>query len=219
MRLLIVGLYCFLALGASAQLTENRAHVWLRYGYGAVDNARYNHFGLSGEFILNRYVGLNYNFDLVYRTDSIRNFHTSVGALAGPPLILIGLLSTVDDDNVDNSDFNLGPLGALLGLVILAAPDGVSFHIPASYRWDISPYANVLGLDFVKNRSTGEHWLKYAMSFGVRSTFLTAGNVTLNGFVETRKVAGQGWSIGGGAGVGYAFGKKKDAGTEQLEFR
>jgi len=196
----------------NAQLTVGDGHVFAKYSYGVVDTARFSNYSISGEYFVNEYIGLNYNFDLLFRNDNIRQFHSSVGALAGPPLILIGVIASASNknntnNNPNNSNFNLGPLGILLGVLILVAPDGISFHIPVSYRWDISPYANVLGLDFVRNKNTNINQFKYAMSFGVKTTYLTYSHFTLNSFVETRKVAGMGWSLGGGFGLGYAIGQ------------
>ena len=209
MRTFILSLLIFFAVpNAQAQLTEGEGHVFVKYSYGGVDSARYHNYSVSGEYFVNPYLGLNYNFDLMFRNDNIRQFHSSVGALAGPPLILIGVISAASNSsNTDNSQFNLGALGALLGVLILIAPDGVSLHIPVSYKWDISPYANVLGIDYVRNKNTNHNTFKYAMSFGCKTTYLTYSHFTLNAFVETRKVATMGWSFGGGFGIGYAIGQ------------
>ncbi|HLP55289.1 MAG TPA: hypothetical protein VK151_09685 [Fluviicola sp.] len=218
MRTLILSLLIFFAVPtAQAQLTYGDGHVFAKYSYGIVDSARYHNYSVSGEFFVNEFIGLNYNFDLMFRNDNIRQFHSSVGALAGPPLILIGVISAAanndENDDTDDSQFNLGVLGALLGVLILVAPDGVSLHIPVSYKWDISPYANVLGIDFVRNKNTDQNKFKYAMSFGCKTTYLTYSNFTLNAFMETRKVAGMGWSFGGGFGVGYAIGQPLEDNT------
>jgi|GEM_PF-1114923 len=206
MKTFLLFLLLTLSVNVHAQLTSNKVHLFAKYSYGKVDSSAFHNYSVSGEYLINRYIGLNYNFDLMFRKDQLRQFHSSIGALAGPPLIAIGVFSAIASSaSTSNSEFNLGILGGVLGLIILAAPDGVSFHIPLSYKWDLSPYANVLGVDFIRNRNTNDYYFKYAMSFGVKTTFLTYSNVTLNAFTETRKVAGMGWSIGGGFGIGYAF--------------
>ncbi|MES2556743.1 MAG: hypothetical protein V4604_11365 [Bacteroidota bacterium] len=219
MRTFILSLIIFLSVpSVHAQLTEGDGHVFAKYSYGIVDSARYHNYSVSGEYFLNPYIGLNYNFDLMFRNDNIRQFHSSVGALVGPPLILIGIISAASNSNdTDDSQFNLGALGAILGVLILVAPDGVSFHIPVSYKWDISPYANVLGIDFVRNKNTNHNNFKYAMSFGCKTTYLTYSDFTLNAFVETRKVAGMGWSFGGGFGIGYAIGSPVEGNPNFIE--
>jgi len=194
-----------LPFSAESQLTSNKAHVFVKYGYGQVDTSTFHIYSLSGEYLVNRYIGLNYNFDLLFRRDQLRQFHSSIGALAGPPLIAIGVFSAIANTASSNSTFDLGILGGLLGLAILIAPDGVSFHIPVSYRWDISPYANVLGVDFIRDKNTNDTYFKYAMSFGAKTTYLQHDHFTLNAFAETRKVAGMGWSLGAGFGLGWTF--------------
>jgi hypothetical protein len=207
MRPILFSLISFFAAPfSSAQLTESyEGHVFAKYSYGIVDSANYHNYSVSGEYFVSPYIGLNYNFDLMFRSDQLRQFHTSIGALAGPPLIAIGVVSAVSNGDND-SDFNAGPLGILLGILILVAPDGVSFHVPIRYKWDISPYANVLGLDYVRDKGKDDSYFKYAMSVGLKTTYLAAGRFSLNTFVETRKVAGMGWSFGGGFGLGVALG-------------
>jgi hypothetical protein len=212
MRILFISLLLAAAPKVNAQLGQYyQGHIFAKYSYGIVDSANYHNYSISGEYFVNPYIGLNYNFDLMFRSDGLRQFHTSIGALAGPPLILIGIVSAASNDDDDlNSSFNLGPLGIALGILILAAPDGVSFHIPLSYKWDLSPYVNVLGLDYVRNRNTGDHKFKYAMSFGVKGSYLVVDRFTFSTFVETRKVAGMGWSLGGGFGLGIALGERSE---------
>jgi hypothetical protein len=214
-NLLLILLAASAITTAQAQLTYSDAHIYTKYTVGKLDTAVYNNFSIAGEYFVNEYIGLNYDFELQFRDDNVRHFHTSIGALAGPPLILIGAIATAsngsdgdddtDGDGVGDSDFNLGPLGILLGVAILIAPDGVTFHIPVSYKWDIAPYANVLGVDYVWRRNDFRHF-KYAMSFGVKGTYLLRDRYTLNLFAETRKVAGQKWGFGGGFGVGFVLG-------------
>jgi hypothetical protein len=48
-------------------------------------------------------------------------------------------------------------------------------------------------------------YIKYAASFGVKSTFWQSNGITLTTFIETRKVASLAWSFGGGIGIGYAW--------------
>lgn len=181
------------------QLNEKFINLTAKYSAGKIDTAIYNNFSFTGEIILHKYVGVNYNFDYLLRNDNVRHIHSSMGLLGGPILIGAGFSNLFDGDSTTRGTM------ILVGIVILALPDGVSFHIPAGYKVDVSPYANVLGLDFVKNRATNQTYLKYAASFGVKTTYLFNEKFTLAGFVETRKTAGMLWGIGGGIGIGIAF--------------
>lgn len=202
MRFLLIIVLLICTSLANAQFNQNTGHVWVKYSHGVIDSAQYNNFSASGEYLVNEYIGLNYNFDLSFRTDNVFQFHSSIGALAGPPLIVYGLLSS----STNNGQFNLGGLGTVLGILILIAPDGVSFHIPIGYNYDISPYANVIGCDIIRDRNIQKTYFKYAASFGVKGTFWQSNGFTLNTFVETRKVASLAWSFGGGFGIGYSWG-------------
>lgn len=190
----------------SAQLMDHKFHLYGRYGMGAVQNTSYNVVGLGAEILLKKSIGLNYNFDFQRRKDSINQFHTSMGILGAPVLFGIGLSKVTNGDTTSS-----GAFGILGGLLLLALPDGISYHFSPAYKWDLSPYANILGLDFIKDRKTNEFFLKYACSFGVKSTYIMNDLMTLTAYAETRQAARFGWGFGGGLGVGILIGKKQVA--------
>ena len=187
----------------SAQLMDHKFHLYGRYGFGGVQNTSFSIASLNGEILLKK-IGLNYNFDYQMRKDSINQFHTSMGILGAPVLFGIGLSNAVDGDSTSS-----GAFGILGGLLLLVLPDGVSYHYSPAYKWDLSPYANILGLDFIKDKKTDEFYLKYACSFGVKSTYIISDLITVTGFVETRQAARFGWGFGGGLGLGVLLGKKE----------
>jgi hypothetical protein len=201
-------IFSFIIFKFSAQYTEQSFHLSARFSAGKVDTAFYQNYSIAGEIILENRLGLNYSFDFVHRNDNINQFHAPAGLLGGPLLMGLGIASWLaagDDDGDGEKDANFGGLGILGGLLVLALPDGVSYHFPIKYNWDIAPYANVLGIDRVWNNNTGNKYWRYAASFGTKVTYWQPSNLTFNGFFETRKVAGMGWSIGGGVGIGYTF--------------
>jgi len=187
----------------SAQLMDHKFHLYGRYGFGGVQNTSFSIASLNAEILLKK-IGLNYNFDYQMRKDSINQFHTSMGILGAPVLFGIGLSNAVDGDSTSS-----GAFGILGGLLLLVLPDGVSYHYSPAYKWDLSPYANILGLDFIKDKKTDEFYLKYACSFGVKSTYIISDLITVTGFVETRQAARFGWGFGGGLGLGVLLGKKE----------
>jgi hypothetical protein len=203
----LILLFTSLTFESVAQLTDHKFHLYGRAGIGSVQSVMYNSYSLNAEFMFKNKFGINYNFDYLTRQDNLRNIHLTMGMLGAPVLFGVGLGNSFDGDTTSS-----GAFGIIGGLVLLALPDGVSYHISPKYGWDISPYANILGLDFIKNRVTDEEYLKYACSFGVKSSYLID-RFTVTGFVETRQAAGFGWSIGGGVGIGAVFGKRENAGT------
>lgn len=200
MKHLIAFLFVFSSLCASAQFNQNTGHVYFASGVGSVDSANLQTYGVRAEWLVHERLGLNYNFEFVKRNDKIYQIHGSAGMLLGPPLIIFGLLTA-------NNPFgtNVSGWGTVAGILLLVCPEGVSYHIPIKYHWDLSPYANFLGADYMKNNNSDKHYLRYASSYGFKVNYWNEGGFTLTAFTETRKVAGMGWSFGGGFGIGYAW--------------
>ena len=93
----------------------------------------------------------------------------------------------------------------VLGLMIMAIPDGISYHIPISYRWDLSPYVNVLGFDFVPAISdAGKNYLLYSASAGVRCSYWFADRFFAKAFIETRKAGFLEFNYGLGVALGWS---------------
>lgn len=201
MKKLILIFFVFHYSFSFAQFQSDDTHFLGKFSYGTVGAERYNNYSLQMELFLGDYFSVNYNFDLSYDTDNVRRLHTPLGLIGGPPLIIYGLLSSNSSSNV----FGYGKGGAVLGLLLLIAPDGFGLHIPIRDKVDISPYANILGLDFIRDRNTNEHWIKYSASFGTRITYLHKSGVTLSVFAEGRKAVRFDWMKGIGFGVGYYF--------------
>lgn len=199
----------FIIFHSKGQVTNYRWHTYAKLSGGIIDSSRYINGGISAEYMLFKRFGLNYNLEFQHRTDKYNHLHASVGSLAGPPLIVIGLISGLanssNDSSIAESTFGFGYLGTLMGLLITILPDGVSYHVPIGYKWDVSPYANVLGFDWIRNKEIGYSEFKYSCSFGVRGTYLIKDRLTAIGFIETRKAAPTSWGIGAGIGMGYLF--------------
>lgn len=187
---------------AQAQLTEKKIHLTAKYSFGSIDSAIYQNISAGFEWHVHKYIGINYNFELMFRNDNYRHIHTPMGLIGGPIIILASAVNSFGFYANGNGS------GIWIGLLILALPDGISGHIPVGYKWDLSPYANILGIDFVKNRNNNDSWIKYACSFGTRVNYSHNENLTFCTFLETRKTAGYPWGVGGGVGIGYAFGER-----------
>lgn len=196
---------CFSVKG---QLSTRQFNLYGKYSYGFNSSATYHTYSLTGELIVHNHFGLNYNFDFIDRSDDFRQLHTPMGIVGGPMVIAAGLGNIFDGDSTTSGGL------ALVGIVLFFLPEGVSFHQNIGYRWDISPYANVLGIDFIKNRSTDETWLKYACSFGVRGTYVLRDFVTFSPFIETRKTASVPWGFNGGLAIGVLFGERNQTQEE-----
>ncbi len=210
MKTIVICFFLSISSFGISQITANKMHLFAKGSAGILDSSIYQSYGLSADIFIHNKFGILYNFDLTFRNDNVRHIHAPMGTLGGPLLIGTSLASVFSSDTTDG----LGGGGIILGILLLALPDGVSFHFPLGYRGDLSPYANVLGLDYIKNRTTNQTFLKYAASFGVRSTYTFNDKMVVGGFIETRKTAGMKWSMGAGATFGLVFGKRKNEDDE-----
>lgn len=192
---------------AQAQLIETEGSVHFKASFGTVDSAMFQNFSIGGEWMIGKRFGLNYNFDFVHRNDKVYQLHSSAGLIVGPPLIGLGIIGVLTDGSNNNGNgTSLGGLGIIGGLLLLILPEGVSYHIPIKYNWDVAPYANILGVDFMKNNRINKSYLRYAANFGAKFSYWNPKEYTIFGFAETRKTAGMGWTLGAGIGIGKTFG-------------
>ncbi len=210
MRTLILILFLNFSNSIFAQLSEHKGYFGLKSSYGLVDRTNFYAIGISGEYLFKSRIGLVYNLDFIKRQDGIWNLHSSVGSIAGPIVFAAGAVAGSQLSFWGFNNSGLGKAGLIAGIAIFLLPDGVTYHFPIQYNWDIAPYANVLGLDLVRNPILDTRKLKWSTSFGIKTTYWTLSNFSLNCFVETRKVASYGWSIGGGLGIGYSFKRFED---------
>jgi hypothetical protein len=201
---LLIFILLFLSFTSFSQLTTNKYHLYGKYSYGTIDTAVYSNYSIAFEYIFHKNFGLNYNIDFFRRNDNINQFHAPMGLLVGP-LFFIAMASNTTISTNTKIGTNL-----FIGLLAFALPDGISYHIPIKYHWDLSPYINLLGFDYVTNKNTNTRQFKYASSFGIKTTYWKSDNFTFTAFTETRNAFQMGWSIGGGLGVGYTFSPRKD---------
>ena len=196
--------FCFIQLIGFSQLTSNRFNVNTKCSVGKIGSTFYINPALSAEIIIHDRFGLNYNLDLLRRNDLVNQTRVPMGLIGGPIVMAGGFVNLADGDTTNGNGF-----GILLGILMLALPDGLSFHQPLGYRGDLSPYVNALGIDFIRNKNTDDRSIKYACSFGLKGSFLVKDHFVLSAFLEGRKTAGIPLGFGGGIGLGYAF-KNRD---------
>lgn len=197
-----------------AQLMNYKHHIQAKYSMGNVSGVNYSSLGFTLEWQTKRKIGFLYNLDFIHRQDNIRQVHASVGSLLGPPIFGIGLVTAFTKDSIRNSDLDFGAGGIAIGILIMLLPDGISYHIPLSYKLDLEPYVNFLGVDHVRDRNIPKNYFKYACSLGAKLNYWTNKRFTFSAYAETRGVASYGWSLGGGLGIGYSFNKRT---KEELE--
>jgi hypothetical protein len=185
------------------QLTQKSFRVEANGMFGAYGSASYYGGSIGARWLVSDRIGLRYNFDVLQLNNQTRHIHTPMGLIGGPLLIGAGIGRTIDGDSTTRGGF-----GIITGLLLLALPEGFSYHVPIGNRLEISPYANLLGIDFIRNKATNSNRVKYACSFGLQMTALTFSSLTIQGFIETRKTASVPWGFGGGIGLGWIVNRK-----------
>ena len=215
MKKLLIFVFIF-PLFLRAQLTSNRWHVYGKVSGGIIDSTTYYNLGGSAEYFFRNGIALNYNFEYQRRGD-FNHIHGSMGSLVGPLLIISGIVYDAAFNPFGfTQGLSLSRWTTIGGLLIAILPDGVSYHFPYNYHWDFSPYINFVGVDYVWSKKQNYSEWKYALSIGNKITYWSSNGLTLNTFVEARKVASTNWGIGGGFGIGYSFSPISDSNKVKL---
>ena len=158
-------------------------------------------WNLQGELHLNPRWSLLYNY-------SIGSFTTYSGYAHAPmSLFAVGPVTRFLSQNAFTfSDF----LGALaVGALTALIPEGVAYHYPLAYRYDLSGYVNPLGLAYIiSNNPTEEGRIKYDATAGAKLTYYAPFGLHANVHLQTRFTAGYGFYPNAGIGLGYTFGHR-----------
>ncbi len=200
--LVILTLSLFI-IPVNSQINTNRFLISGKISGGLIQKELYTTYGISSEYLIKNRFGLIYNLDGISSKNQF-SFHSPMGLTGGSLLIYAGLVSLTDGD--PETSGNIGLIG---GLICLILPDGISYHQNIGYKWDLSPYANLLGIDFVFNEQRKFETINYACSFGVKTSYLISDNLFCSGYVETRKSGEIPWTFGIGGGLGFTI-KHKD---------
>ena len=186
--------------------------------------------GLRLEAFLNENVSLNWRFAPGIRGGKFESFHFNPGIPA--TILILGVASNMDDDD-DGCDIcdpgcpdydpfycdsdedeaeesgdgeALGTLG--LAIIMLALPEGFSFHIPLGDEFSCSPYVNPVGIEYIRGDGEGvPGFLTPTSDFGVRFRYVTYNGITVApyaGFKYRYRSREVGWTYG--MGIGQIFG-------------
>lgn len=160
-------------------------------------------------------ISLDYNFGWTNREDGMHQIHIPVGLVYGAPIFAKGvfdlaLCSLQQDDSTqtsvsDSADCrvcDMGAAGIVVGGLMMVIPDGISLHLRPAEWLDISPYANLVGMDFTRDETTGEKDLVYTASVGSSIT-LNIGKARISGKYEWRKHKEIGGASMYGVGIGF----------------
>lgn len=184
---------------AHAQMDASKWQFYAKYSRGLTTaQIPYSYGGMAIEYQFRPRWTLNWNLDMQTRKDNVYQLHGPMGLIGGPAFTVWAINRSWGFEGVGSS--------ILFGLLIMTAPEGISYHIPVGYRWDLSPYVNVLGFDWVQtNQNDGFQSLLYSASAGMRCSYWFADRFFVKGFLETRKAGYLDLSIGGGVALGWSI--------------
>lgn len=201
MKTLLFVLGLWLSLAAQAQSDYSKFDLNLQLSSNLYQKQLGPEWNLQGELHLNSHWSLLYNY-------SIGSFDTYNGYAHAPmSLFAVGPVTRfLAQNSFTFSDF----LGALaVGCLTALIPEGVAYHYPLAYRYDLSGYVNPLGLAYIFNNNPLEDSsIKYDATAGAKLTYYASFGLHANVHLQTRFTAGYGWYPNAGIGLGYSFGHR-----------
>lgn len=212
---------CTLTLSSTAQFGDELLLHYKQDVHSNHDNPIFT-YGIEVEQFVTENISVNYNFNFGdYRTENKHHLHAPAGIIAGPPLFVMGAIGCIGCGNLDEDgyweyegtsgswDFDstwvstadpdkvarCDRAGARLigGLLLTFLPEGVNFHIPVVPDYvRLTPYVNLAGLDFIRDRELDETGLVWAYGGGARLVFSDPDNtINVSGYAEAR---GNNWT-------------------------
>jgi hypothetical protein len=192
----------FLFIGqVNAQSDYSKFDLNLQLGTNLYQKKFGPEWNLQGELHLNAHWSLLYNYSLGSFTPYSGYAHAPMSLFAVGPVTRF-----LAQNSFTFSDF----FGALaVGALTALIPEGVAYHYPIAYRYDLSGFANPLGLAYIiSNNPNDDGSIKYDATAGVKLTYYASFGLHANVHVQTRYTAGFGFYPNAGFGLGYSFGHR-----------
>ena len=161
-------------------------YVGFSYSFGLMGDVPYNKYNFSPELRIHPNIGLNWNFGWLKNSNDLFIFHSP-----GSSLLLWSKYG-------DGAQVNEG--GALVLLILTVIPDGVTGHFAVNNNLVLSPYANFLGVDWVRDWYWPKSLTLYNMSYGLKTSYKIRDNFALSFIMETRKTEYYSWNYNLGVG-------------------
>lgn len=156
----------------------------------------YQHAGNFGSYTLLGNLSLNVkpwfslHYNLGFGMTERHRIYVHSPATTGLGMILF--LSSLDGDS--------GWL-SILGILLMIAPEGISFHIKPNNNYILSPYINVNSLDFFhSNQEFNPH---LSLESGLRLDRNLGQNMVLSSFLGAKMIESKGLGFHIGIGLGW----------------
>jgi hypothetical protein len=158
-------------------------------------------WNLQGELHVNSRWSLLYNYNLGSLDTNNLYVHAPMSLFAVGPVTRF-----LTQNSYTIGDF-FGSLA--VGLLTAVIPEGVAYHYPLAYRYDLSAYANPLGLAIVlSNNPALNERVRYQTNLGVKLTYYSRLGLLANVHTQLNYMGYYGFYPSAGFGIGYAFGSR-----------
>ncbi len=201
MKKVLFGLILWLSLTVQAQSDYAKFDLNLQLSTNLNNQQLHPALNLQGEWHLNTRWSLLYNYSLGAIQTTTYYAHAPMSLFAVGPVTRF----------LAQNSFTFGDFFGALGIGLLTAliPEGLAYHYPLAYRWDLSAHANPLGLAYVfDNNFSFNQSIRYDATAGLKLTYYTPVGLHANVHVQTRYTAGYGLYPNAGFGLGYSFGHR-----------
>ncbi len=121
------------------------------------DNMNFIGYGFHMSFPVGEHLGLNYKFMLGNNSERSFFLHSNMGSY-------VSVLLLTTSGNVNNIGY--------LAVILLIVPEGVSFHIPITRNFRLTPFINPLGVDYWHDRYSSKDYTKGSFDIGIKPTFV-----------------------------------------------
>jgi hypothetical protein len=164
-------------------------------------------WNLQAEYHLNAHWSLLYNYNLGSLDSTNHYLHAPMSLFAVGPVTRF----------LTQNTYTIGDFFGSLAVGMLTAliPEGLAYHYPLAYRYDLSAYANPLGLAYVfTDIFLLDKAVRYNTNIGCKLTYYSRFGLLANVHTQLNYMGSYGFYPSAGFGLGYAFGHQSLGSSE-----
>ncbi len=199
MKTLLLSLLLLLNCTALAQSDYSKLDVNFGLGTNLYQGQFQPTWNLQAELHLNARWSLLYNYNIGSLDDSNHYLHAPMSLFAVGPVTRF----------LTQNTYTIGDFFGSLAVGMLTAliPEGIAYHYPLAYRYDLSAYANPLGLAYVfTDIFLLDKAVRYNTNIGCKLTYYSRFGLLANVHTQLNYMGSYGFYPSAGFGLGYAFG-------------
>lgn len=207
MKTIVLSLLLLLNCNAFGQSDYSKLDVNFGLGNNLYQGQFQPVWNLQAELHLNTHWSLLYNYNLGSLDSSNHYLHAPMSLFAVGPVTRF----------LTQNTFTIGDFFGSLAVGMLTAliPEGLAYHYPLAYRYDLSAYANPLGLAYVfTDLFLLDKGVRYHTNIGCKLTYYSRVGLLANAYTQLNYMGSFGFYPSAGFGLGYAFGHRNLGSSE-----